>query len=102
MKSKKEKILFVDCPGTNSDNAGKASACAGCPNQQICSSGATRGEDPAIELIRKHLETVRHKILILSGKGGVGKSTLTAMLSRALAATDPNTNVSIILFTLNI
>jgi len=27
------------CPGTQSEDAGKASACAGCPNQQICSSG---------------------------------------------------------------
>lgn len=28
------------CPGTESDNAGKSSACAGCPNQKICSSGS--------------------------------------------------------------
>lgn len=27
------------CPGTKSDYAGKTSACAGCPNQQICSTG---------------------------------------------------------------
>lgn len=27
------------CPGTASEDAGKSSACAGCPNQQICSSG---------------------------------------------------------------
>jgi len=29
---------------------------------------------------------VRHKILVLSGKGGVGKSTLAAQLAFALAA----------------
>lgn len=27
------------CPGTESDQAGKSSACAGCPNQTICASG---------------------------------------------------------------
>lgn len=27
------------CPGTESDQAGKTSACAGCPNQTICASG---------------------------------------------------------------
>lgn len=32
-------FLIADCPGTQSDDAGKASACAGCPNQNICASG---------------------------------------------------------------
>lgn len=32
-------IFTVDCPGTQSEDAGKASACAGCPNQNICASG---------------------------------------------------------------
>ena len=27
------------CPGTQSEEAGKSSACNGCPNQKICSSG---------------------------------------------------------------
>ena len=26
------------CPGTQSEDAGKASACDGCPNQKICAS----------------------------------------------------------------
>lgn len=34
------------------------------------------------------MATVKHKILILSGKGGVGKSTFSAQLSFALAAMD--------------
>lgn len=38
------------------------------------------------------METVKHKILILSGKGGVGKSTFTAQLARAFAA-DEDTQV---------
>lgn len=32
-------INKLDCPGTQSEDAGKASACAGCPNQNICASG---------------------------------------------------------------
>ncbi|KAG8058924.1 hypothetical protein GUJ93_ZPchr0002g23714 [Zizania palustris] len=33
------------CPGTQSEAAGKADACAGCPNQQICAT-APKGPDP--------------------------------------------------------
>lgn len=37
--------LPADCPGTSSEQAGKSSACAGCPNQQICAT-APKGPDP--------------------------------------------------------
>lgn len=33
------------CPGTQSEQAGKSSACEGCPNQNICST-APKGPDP--------------------------------------------------------
>jgi len=42
----KELFIFTDCPGTQSESAGKVSACQGCPNQSICASGAARGPDP--------------------------------------------------------
>lgn len=86
--------FIVDCPGTQSNDAGKASACAGCPNQQLCASGDTKAPDPGIQLVQERLEQVQYKILILSGKGGVGKSTLTALLSRGLALNDSERNVS--------
>lgn len=73
------------CPGTKSEDAGKASACAGCPNQQICSSGAANAPDPDLDAVKERLSSVKYKILVLSGKGGVGKSTVTAMIGRALA-----------------
>ncbi|XP_050301753.1 cytosolic Fe-S cluster assembly factor NUBP1 homolog isoform X2 [Anthonomus grandis grandis] len=83
------------CPGTQSDQAGKASACAGCPNQQICATGP-KGPDPGIALVKDRLQNVKNKILILSGKGGVGKSTVTALLSRALAVEDNERNVAVL------
>ncbi|XP_063842276.1 cytosolic Fe-S cluster assembly factor nubp1-like isoform X3 [Scylla paramamosain] len=77
-----------DCPGTNSQDAGKADACAGCPNQQVCASGAAAAPDPDLAVVRERLASVKNKVLVLSGKGGVGKSTVSAMLGRALALDD--------------
>ncbi|KAF9054367.1 cytosolic Fe-S cluster assembling factor NBP35 [Panaeolus papilionaceus] len=74
------------CPGTESDQAGKADACAGCDNKDVCASGATKLPDPALPFIKRRMAGVKRKILILSGKGGVGKSTFTAQLGWAFAA----------------
>ncbi|CAH2269971.1 jg9714 [Pararge aegeria aegeria] len=84
------------CPGTQSEDAGKASACAGCPNQNICASGVPAGPDPAVELIKNRLANVKHKILVLSGKGGVGKSTVTSLLGHGLAKLNPDLNIGIL------
>uniref|UniRef100_A0A8C8VDZ2 NUBP iron-sulfur cluster assembly factor 1, cytosolic n=1 Tax=Pelusios castaneus TaxID=367368 RepID=A0A8C8VDZ2_9SAUR len=74
-----------DCPGTSSAQAGRAAACQGCPNQGLCASGGVAAPDPAIEEIKEKMKTVKHKILVLSGKGGVGKSTFSAHLAYGLA-----------------
>ncbi|XP_064151643.1 cytosolic Fe-S cluster assembly factor NUBP1 isoform X3 [Loxodonta africana] len=81
-----------DCPGTDSAEAGRGTACQGCPNQRLCASGAGAAPDPAIEEIKEKMKTVKHKILVLSGKGGVGKSTFSAHLAHGLAE-DENTQV---------
>jgi len=73
------------CPGTGTEQSGKADACAGCPNQNICAAAGPALPDPDIALIAERLAGVKHKILVLSGKGGVGKSTVTANLARCLA-----------------
>jgi len=73
------------CPGPESDQAGKGDACAGCPNQQICAS-APKGPDPDIPLVTERLRGVKRKILVLSGKGGVGKSTFSALLAQRFSA----------------
>lgn len=73
------------CPGPESEMAGKADACSDCANKEICES-LPKGPDPDIPLITENLSGIKHKILVLSGKGGVGKSTFTTMLSWALSA----------------
>ncbi len=65
-----------------------------------------------IELVRDKLNVVNHKILVLSGKGGVGKSTFSSLLARSLAKSQEEDvsichqmltlNQSVILFYLNI
>ncbi|XP_071427759.1 cytosolic Fe-S cluster assembly factor NUBP1 isoform X3 [Pithys albifrons albifrons] len=74
-----------ECPGTDSAQAGRAAACQGCPNQGLCAAAA--GPDPAEAAeLRARLRAVRHTVLVLSGKGGVGKSTFSAVLAHGLAA----------------
>lgn len=77
------------CPGPESEDAGKTSACEGCPNQAICASSKKEKETPADKaIVNERLSVVQHKVLVLSGKGGVGKSTFSAQLAFALAAAD--------------
>ena len=63
------------CVGPSSSEAGKSSGCAGCPNQKICASGEGAVVDPALAHVSDRMSQIKHKILVLSGKGGVGKST---------------------------
>merc|ERR1719203_1981863 len=67
------------------ESAGKAAGCAGCPNQTLCASGEARKPDPAVADVKERLSRVKRKILVLSGKGGVGKSTVSTQLSFGFA-----------------
>eukprot|EP00741_Cyanophora_paradoxa_P008001 tig00001234_g7740.t1 len=73
------------CPGTQSDEAGKSAACAGCPNASICKT-MPKGPDPSVTEVGSKLAIVKHKLLVLSGKGGVGKSTFATQLAYALSS----------------
>ncbi|KAM9222621.1 LOW QUALITY PROTEIN: cytosolic Fe-S cluster assembly factor NUBP1 [Leptosomus discolor] len=74
------------CPGSSSAQAGKAAACQGCPNQRLCSAGAAAPDPAEAAELRERLRGVKHTIVVLSGKGGVGKSTFSALLAHGLAA----------------
>lgn len=89
-----EEQIPQHCPGTESENAGKADACAGCPNQNICASAKSKEPDPDVDLIKEKMASVKHIILVLSGKGGVGKSTVTSMIAQTLAE-DASKNVGV-------
>ncbi|KAH8739512.1 hypothetical protein FG386_001944 [Cryptosporidium ryanae] len=72
-----------NCVGVDSPDAGIAESCVGCPNASICASNsAKKKENYKIE----NLSSVKNIILILSGKGGVGKSTVSAQLSWYLSS----------------
>ena len=70
------------------EKSGKSEACAGCPNQTVCASGEAQKEDPALDEIAGKLANVKNVILVLSGKGGVGKSTVSTQLALTLAHMD--------------
>lgn len=62
--------------------AGRASQCDGCPGQSACQDFGT--EDPDKELVDLRMNAIKHRILVISGKGGVGKSSIAAFLSMAM------------------
>lgn len=85
------------CPGVESTDAGKGSACAGCPNQSLCSTGtASQAKDAYLSVVTERLLDVKFKLMVLSGKGGVGKSTVTNLLSRAMAKAKEEQNFSVL------
>jgi Mrp family chromosome partitioning ATPase len=81
------------CVGPTSKTAGTASSCEGCPNQKECASGKFQknGEKTEEELaIASRLEKCKSVILVLSGKGGVGKSTMAQAMARELSEGEGN------------
>jgi Mrp family chromosome partitioning ATPase len=62
---------------------GRSNQCEGCPGQQYCIN--TAGEDPDQKQLDTRMKVITHKIIIMSGKGGVGKSTVTANIAVGLA-----------------
>ncbi|KAL6930673.1 related to Cytosolic Fe-S cluster assembly factor NBP35 [Hanseniaspora guilliermondii] len=86
----------LHCPGPESEDAGQSSACNTCNYQQFCSSNQSKNiEDPDIQLIKDNLSNIKNKVLVLSGKGGVGKSTFSTLLSFLLSS-DPDMNIGLL------
>lgn len=57
----------------------------------MCAS-TPKGPDPDLPRIQERMKGIRNKVLVMSGKGGVGKSTFTSMLGWAFAS-DENVQV---------
>lgn len=84
------------CVGIDSEQAGLASSCKGCPNAFLCTSKSSL-PDPKQDLfeIDRRLSNIQHILLVMSGKGGVGKSTISSNLARFLAK-DESLNVGLL------
>ncbi len=74
---------------TNNDTC--TGNCAGCPSATTCDD--PRNEEAPKGLPPKADINVKHVVLVLSGKGGVGKSTVSANLAYSLANRGYNTGL---------
>lgn len=70
------------CPTVESGQAGRAESCKNCPNAKICQSAKP---DEDIAIIKENLKPINYIVVIASGKGGVGKSTITRNIAASAA-----------------
>jgi Mrp family chromosome partitioning ATPase len=66
------------------DSCDKESGCNACDSANQCDEKLKQEHED--RLLRETLSAIRHKVFVLSGKGGVGKSTVAVNLAVSLAA----------------
>lgn len=71
------------CPDEASQ-AGVAPSCQGCPGREYCQSNVSKSNLDS-EKLKTRMGAIKHKILIVAGKGGVGKSSVASGVAIALA-----------------
>ncbi|KAN0012575.1 hypothetical protein ACTFIU_007882 [Dictyostelium citrinum] len=77
----------VGCP-SDTPLAGSEAVCASCPGQNACKSQADNPDKKSIEI---RMKVIKNKILVMSSKGGVGKSTVSSLLSYGFSKRNNNT-----------
>ena len=77
-------ISKENCPQDPKEK-GSAPKCQGCPYRQQCQQAAQSGGPPIEETVKNKLQKVKNIILVISGKGGVGKSTIASQIALGLS-----------------
>jgi len=67
----------------SNDTCEKDSSCSTCGDSESCSQAQKEAHDQ--ELIEKKMGKIKYKFVVLSGKGGVGKSSVAVNLAASLA-----------------
>lgn len=80
---------IIDCP-TEPEAIGRSRQCEGCPGQAHCQSSSRDGDTTAERewknKLQIRLRAIKRIVLVMSGKGGVGKSTVASQLAIAASA----------------
>ncbi|KAF2073233.1 hypothetical protein CYY_005460 [Polysphondylium violaceum] len=85
---------FKGCP-SETPSAGSEPVCSSCPGKTACQSQSAAG-NPDKRDIEIRMKVIKHKILVMSGKGGVGKSTVSSLLAYGLSCGSGKQKVSVL------
>lgn len=69
---------------SSSDKCDSGSSCQSCGSAQQCSQAEKEAHEAA--LIESRMSRIKHKFMVISGKGGVGKTSVSVNLATTLAA----------------
>ncbi len=66
-----------------SENCAEGATCGSCSSSESCSAEEKQKREE--EVLQSRLSNIKHRIVVMSGKGGVGKSTVAVSLAVSLA-----------------